>query len=735
MNNQSQKQSRIVVVSNRLPFTLSWESGELVYKNSSGGLVSAMSSFLNNSKQDFAWIGWPGATVNDNQKEAVRTKALEEYKSYPIFLPEKVMDKFYHGFCNKTIWPLFHYFPLLAAYDEEQWDIYRKVNQDFCNVCIEVVKPGDTVWIHDYHLMLLPELLRKQMPEATISFFLHIPFPSYEIFRLIPRKWSVEILEGLLGADLIGFHTHDYTQYFLRNVLRILGYEHNLGRILLPERIAESDTFPIGIDYKKFNEAYKREEVKKEIEELNKILGERKVIFSVDRLDYTKGIINRLQGYEVFLEKNPSWRNKIVFILVVVPSRVSVEHYQQMKNKIDELVGKINGKYGDVKWTPIVYQYKSLEFSELSALYSLSDIALITPLRDGMNLVAKEYVASRTNSTGVLILSELAGAAKELGEAIIINPNHKEEIAQAILDAAEMGKEEQEGRIKLMQKRIESYNVYRWVEDFLEKTGMVKEEQKKYKLRFISNAVRDQIAKAFSIAQKRLILLDYDGTLIQFYRNPLSASPDKELTDLLGKIANYPNTDLFLISGRNKDILEQWFGNLPLGLVAEHGAWIREKGGVWELTKPLTSDWKPKLHPILKLAEDRLPRSFIEEKEHSLAWHYRTADQDQASLRVKELIDNMTSFTANMDIQILKGDKVVEIRNSGINKGNAIMPILSSTPYDFTLAIGDDWTDEDLFRILPKKAYSIRVGNSQSCAQFNVFDFRSVRNLLKEIIL
>lgn len=366
---------------------------------------------------------------------------MTEFNCYPVFISKKDIEKFYYGFCNKTIWPLFHYFTSFAVYDEDYWLNYKKVNELFCSTILEIIKPDDVVWIQDYHLMLLPKLLREKI-QNPVGFFLHIPFPTFEIFRLLPTKWRTEILTALLAADLLGFHTHDYTQDFLRCVLRILGYEHSMGEIAFNGHIVKVDTFPMGIDFTIFYTAQNREDVKKEKEELLKSLGGYKVILSVDRLDYTKGILNRLYAYENFLEKNPQWHKKVVLVLVVVPSRIGVEHYKQMKKQVDEVVGEINGRFGDINWTPILYQFKFLPFHQLVPLYSVSDLCLVTPLRDGMNLVAKEYIASRTDKTGVLILSEMAGASKELREAIIINPNNIEEIADALKLALEISEEE-----------------------------------------------------------------------------------------------------------------------------------------------------------------------------------------------------------------------------------------------------------------------------------------------------
>jgi trehalose 6-phosphate synthase/phosphatase len=731
--------NRILIVSNRLPITVEEKEGQLEFQVSGGGLVSGLSAYLDSLKGssftqfDYMWVGWPGTVVKDKLKEKLRLKALTEFNACPVFLSEKAMEKFYHGFCNKTVWPLFHYFPSYTIYDEEYWIQYQRVNEIFCDAVMEIVKPDDVIWVHDYHLMLLPQLIRERMPHISIGFFLHIPFPSFELFRLLPGKWRRAILEGLLGADLVGFHTHDYTQYFLRCVLRILGYEHNMGQIMVGDHMVKADTLPMGIDFQKFRNAASSPQVQKEKDELKKALAHSKVVLSIDRLDYTKGTLNRLRGFEAFLEKNPQWHERVILVLVVVPSRIGVEHYQQMKRQIDELVGKINGRFGSVNWTPILYQYRFLSFHPLVALYSVSQVALVTPLRDGMNLIAKEYIAARLDKTGVLILSEMAGASKELGEAIIINPSNIDEIAEALKEALEMPEEEQIRRNEVMQTRLKRYDVVRWANDFIEVLLSLKGEQKRLDAKLLSPQAQAQLIKDFAGAERRLLLLDYDGTLVPFAGLPQMAKPTEEILRILKSLSKDQKTEIILISGRDKDTLQNWFGTLDLRLIAEHGAWIKEKSEDWSMIKPLTNDWKPQLLPILEMYADRLPGSFVEEKEFAIVWHYRRADPELVSIRAKELVDDLVNFTANIDVQILQGSKVVEIRCAGVNKGIAGLHFISKDNFDFILAIGDDWTDEDLFKVLPETAYSLRVGLSQSYARFNLLNHIRVIELLKEL--
>lgn len=729
---------RLLVVSNRLPIVVVEEDGEMTFHEGAGGLVSGISAYLDSlkgssfAKTEHLWIGWPGVTIEEPAKQSATAAALSQFDARPVFLTERSMDKFYHGFCNKIIWPLFHYFPTYAEYDESFYAHYKVVNQIFCEAVAKIMRPEDVVWIHDYHLMLLPQLLRDRHPSAAIGFFLHIPFPSFELFRLLPMLWRSEILRGLLGADLIGFHTHDYTQYFLRCVLRILGHEHSLGKILLRNRLVQVDTFPMGIDFHKFHAAAANPTPRTGEPDPLESLKPFKIVLSIDRLDYTKGILNRLKGYASFLENNPQWRAKVVLVLVVVPSRVGVEYYQQTKRQIDELVGKINGGYSTVGWTPILYQYKYLPFESLSPLYAASHVALVTPLRDGMNLIAKEYIASRPDKTGVLILSEMAGASKDLAEALIINPNSAEEIAAALQTALEMPEVEQIRRNEVMQNRLRRYDVVRWAEDFLSRLSAIKTEGNRLRSRLLGGPAQEQLLVDFARARRRTLFLDYDGTLVPFARDPQAAKPTPELLAVLDALAKDARNEIAIISGRDKTVLSKWFAGLDLVLVAEHGVWTRRPGQDWQLAKPLDNAWKSTILPVLQTYADRLPGTFVEEKEYSAVWHYRAADPESGSSLAKELVDDLVSFTANINVQVLQGSKVVEVKCAGINKGDAAAPLLSDET-DFILAVGDDWTDEDLFKALPATAYTIRVGIRHSHARFNAHSHTEVLELLNEL--
>lgn len=728
-----QNVNRLLIVSNRLPVSVEKRKGELLYRPSVGGVATGLSTFY--KSHDSTWVGWPGIATERilDSREEVREKLASEFDCYPVFLSQSNIEKYYRGYSNRTIWPLFHYFTQHAVYRDAPWNEYVKTNELFCGEVESVANPGDMIWIHDYHLMLLPRMLREKLPDVTIGFFLHIPFPSSEIFRLLPQRQ--EILKGLLGADLIGFHTHDYVNHFLSSIRRLMGYEHSCGLLIAGEKVLRVDSFPMGIDYDRFSGAREHPDVRKEIEKHTDELGGQTVILSVDRLDYTKGIIQRLEAFSTFLSSSPEYRGKVTLLLVAVPSRTQVITYKALKRHLDELVGRINGEFGTMDWMPIRYIYRSLGFAELTSLYSVADVCLVTPLRDGMNLIAKEYVACRGDTGGVLILSEMAGASKELGEAVIVNPNSVLEMGNALKTALTMPESEQKERIGAMQERLKRYDVVRWAEDFVERLKETRQIQEDMHAKRLSEVMRSKLITDYRGSSRALFLLDYDGTLMPIVDRPEDAGPDHGLLALIARLSENSKNDVVIISGRDKSTLQEWLGDLAVGLVSEHGAWIRKKGDKWRTIEPLSSDWKSLIRPILELYVVRTPGSFIEEKELSLAWHYRKTDPSTGIFRAGELIDNLVGLTSNLGLQVMSGDKVVEVKVSGVSKERAALQWISRDDWDFIIAVGDDRTDEDLFAALPEDAYSIKVGLGASKARYNLDSPGDVLLLLGELIL
>lgn len=726
----SAKGSKVIIVSNRLPITIHRGSSGLEYKPSTGGLATGLSSL----QEEFqtTWIGWPGTVMRDDWKQ-VETSLVTEFMCHPVFIPEQLVELYYEGYSNRTIWPIFHSFSSYAKYSAAEWDAYKEANALFGQKILEVYKPGDILWIHDYHLMLLPKYLRDRLPGITMGFFLHIPFPHYDIFRLLPQH--MEILESLLTFDLIGFHTHDYAQAFLGNVRRLLGYDHTLGQLLVGDHMVQVDVFPMGIDFKKYNSAPLDPSLAPEIASIKNSLSNWKSVFSVSRLDYTKGIPESLAAIKEFFGQYPEWQEKVVFILVVVPSRENVEQYASLKREIDELVGRINSSFGTLEWQPIRYIYRSLTFGELIGLYANADVALVTPLRDGMNLIAKEYLAVRRDGTGMLVLGEMAGAAKELLETITVNPNSKEEIARAVHNALVMPLDEQQRRNTTMRNRLETNDLYHWVRHFFVRLREVQGESSSLAVKLLDSSSRQQLISDYFRSNSRLLLLDYDGTLVPFADEPGGASPDEEILSTLQKLSTEKRNRVVILSGRDRTTLGQWLGHLNVTLVSEHGGWFRRPGArEWiPTTTSNLNGWKKDIRPMLELFVGRVPGSFVEEKDFSLVWHYRKAETDAASAAARELLDTLSNFSANLHIQVLPGNKTVEVRTMGISKGVFFTQFLAASPGEFILAMGDDWTDEDLFAVVPSSAYSIKVAPKVSKARFNLNSVGDARALLERL--
>jgi trehalose 6-phosphate synthase/phosphatase len=723
---------RLLIVSNRLPIKLSKEKGTFRILTSVGGLATGVSSV--HETYDSLWIGWSGYSVKKQRKEDSEQicELLHKEKCYPVFLTSQEIKQHYGGFCNNTIWPLFHYFSIYTKYDQRYWNSYKKVNQKFCDAVLEVAQPGDTIWIHDYHLMLLPSLIRDRLPDSKIGFFLHIPFPSYELFRLLP--WREQVLSGMLGADLIGFHTYDYVRHFLSNVHRILGFDHSLSEVQTGSRIVKVDLFPMGIDYSCFSNAASSTTIKNEVARIRKKNGSRKIILSFDRLDYTKGIPARLEAFDVFLSTKPEYKGKVSFYLVTVPSRDNVLQYQMLKKSIDELVGRINGKYGTADWVPIHYFSHFLPFEMLVALYSVADVGLVTPLRDGMNLMAKVFVASKINAAGMLVLSEMTGAAQELGEAIIVNPNNQEDMINAIATALTMPYDEQQKRNSIMQKRLKRYDINRWVAEFLTRLSEAWTNQQENTQQVVTNKIVNNLLNSYSDSKRRLILLDYDGTLVPFADKPEKAIPTPEVLNTLKELSSSSSNEVVIISGRDRDTLTKWFKALDIAIIAEHGAWIKKRSGETSTQEMLSNEWTKEIMPLLELYADRTPGAFVEEKTYSLAWHYRNAEPSLGSLRVNELKDDLMYLTSNLGLAVVDGKKVIEVKNALVNKGRIALEWLSKEHWDFILALGDDKTDEDLFEVLPGTAYSIKVGIGASKARYNLLSQHDVIPLLQKCI-
>ncbi|MEM1408495.1 MAG: bifunctional alpha,alpha-trehalose-phosphate synthase (UDP-forming)/trehalose-phosphatase [Bacteroidota bacterium] len=721
---------RTIIVSNRLPVrVIQNENGNLVYKPSEGGLATGLGSVY--KQGDNIWIGWPGFHFDSKEQEKEASEELKAENMKPVSLTEEEIELYYEGFSNETLWPTFHYFNQNALHKKSYWQAYEKVNQKFCEEVVAAANADDTIWIHDYQLLLLPGLIRERLPEVSIGFFLHIPFPSFEVFRLLP--WRRQLLDGVLGSDLIGFHTYDDMRHFLSAVSRICFISNQHGELNKDGRTVEVDSFPMGIDYDKYaNSSASPETLSREVK-YRTSLGGQKLMLSIDRLDYSKGIPARLEIFDLFLDKYPQYVGKVSLMMVVVPSRDTVDQYRDLKEEVDLLVGRINGKYGSVNWTPIHYFYRSFPLNDLSAFYRMADVALVTPMRDGMNLVCKEFVASKLDKRGVLILSEMAGASKELSEAIIVNPNDKHQVRDAIKRALEMTEEEQMRHMEIMQASLKRYNIHHWVNLFMQRLHDVFDKQQKMTTKVLDKKTQEKLINSYTKAKKRLLFLDYDGTLAPFTADPKEAKPDQELHDIIKELTKQQNTDVVVISGRDRTTLQEWLGNYDLEFVAEHGVWIKKRGEDWATSDNLDNSWKDDIRPVLDIYVNKTPGSFIEEKDYSIVWHYRKVETGLGELRSREIISHLKYLAVNMNLQVLEGNMVVEIKNLEVNKGKTAGRWLTAMDPDFIIAIGDDATDEDTFKAMPDSAYTIKVGDVHSAARFSIKDPAAVRKLLIDL--
>lgn len=722
---------KLVIVSNRLPINVTRENGKLVFNPSNGGLATAMSSL---GKQDKIWVGWPGIAADDltdEEKQQIEDE-LAKHGCHPVHLTKRQIELFYEGYSNDTLWPLFHYFQSLTKHSDDYWDAYKEVNTHYADAVEHCSRDDSMIWVHDYHLMVLPGMLRERMSHVSIGFFLHIPFPSFEIYRLLPQR--KDILRGLLGADLIGFHVYDYARHFLSSCLRLLGVSSHQGLLEFEGRMVKTDAYPIGIDYKKFRKSLGESDTKKALESIEHTYKNMKLIVSVDRLDYSKGIPERLDSFRRLLVTHPELIGKVRLHMVAVPSRTEVATYKHLRDQIEQTVSRINGEFGSVDWAPISYQFQNRPFPEVVALYAAADVALVTPIRDGMNLVAKEYVASKQNRPGVLVLSEMTGAIDELPEALSINPSDTQAVADTMYTALTMTKREQIRRLTVMQRRLSAYDVQVWGNDFLddlEHAGSRQNSQYKKRLDF---EVKDRMIDAFKQSESRLIVLDYDGTLKDFVASPraIIAKPSLKLKRLLKKLSSDPNTRVAIVSGRPKKVLERWFRGFDITLIAEHGAWTRYDGK-WSHSEISFSKYKKQLKPLLESYVAKTAGAEIEEKDYSLVWHYRNVAPELAYVRAASLKRDLSDEIQDETIGVYGGEKIIEIKPIEVNKGYAASELEAVYQSDFVLCAGDDYTDEDMFRSLPSDAFTVKVGSGDTKARYQVPSVTHMLRLLEEL--
>lgn len=680
------------------------------------------------------WIGGPGdiREDHDEQRDSLLREWADNEHCIALDLPEQVATGFHEGYANQALWPVFHYFPSQLRFDARDWEAYVEANRMFCQAVVRQYQPPDIIWINDHHLMLLPQMLRDALPDAAIGFFLHIPFPSSEVFPVLPRR--EDLLHGLLGADLLAFQTHGHLQQFRSSLLRVLGIESRIAEVAMGGRLVRLEALPIGIAPEEFSGLLAREQTTAYYEEWVARYAGQKVVLAVDLLDYTKGVPERLRAYARLLRSATEFKEKVVLIQIAMPPSEGVETYQDLRTEVNQLVGGINGEFGTPDWTPVVYIHRAIGREELAALYKLADVCWVGSLRDGMNLVSKEYVACKRDGNGVLILSEFAGAAAEMGEGLMINPFDEDRTSEVVVRALTMEEHERRDRMCALHTRVTRNNVFHWADRFLAALAESASERRQNadpepkRLRFT------EIQQAYGHATHRLLILDHDGTLVPFTDNPQQAAPPAAVLKTLATLASDPKNCLALVSGRRAREIDRWFGSVEgLWLIAEHGAeWRRPGSSSWEpVRSPIPADWKSSIMPILDHFVDRTPGSFVEEKEYALVWHYRLTEPEFGAWLANELVSMLEAMLAETELRAFRGANIVEVKPIWANKGGVFERLREGeAPFDFLFAVGDDRTDEDLFERMPDGAWTLHVGPRSTRASFVAPNYESVRQLL-----
>ncbi|XP_058210290.1 alpha,alpha-trehalose-phosphate synthase [UDP-forming] 1-like isoform X2 [Rhododendron vialii] len=727
---------RLLVVANRLPVSAvrrGEESWSL--EISAGGLVSAL---LGVKEFEARWIGWAGVNVPDEAGQRALTKALAEKRCIPVFLDEDIVHQYYNGYCNNILWPLFHYLGLpqedrLATTRsfQSQFAAYKKANQMFADVVNQHYEEGDVVWCHDYHLMFLPKCLKDYNSKMKVGWFLHTPFPSSEIHRTLPSR--SELLRAVLAADLVGFHTYDYARHFVSACTRILGLEGTPEGVEDQGRLTRVAAFPIGIDSDRFIRALEVPQVQEHIRELKERFAGRKVMLGVDRLDMIKGIPQKILAFEKFLEENSSWRDKVVLLQIAVPTRTDVPEYQKLTSQVHEIVGRINGRFGTLTAVPIHHLDRSLDFHALCALYAVTDVALVTSLRDGMNLVSYEFVACQDSKKGVLILSEFAGAAQSLGAgAILVNPWNITEVAASIGQALNMSAEEREKRHWHNFVHVTTHTAQEWAETFVsELNDTVVEAQLRIRQVPPSLPVHDA-TEHYLQSNNRLLILGFNATLTEPVDTPGRRGGDQiremdlklhpELKETLTALCSDPKTTIVVLSGSGRSVLDDNFGQYNMWLAAENGMFLRFTKGDWMTTMPehLNMEWVDSVKHVFEYFTERTPRSHFEPRETSLVWNYKYADLEFGKLQARDMLQHLwTGPISNASVDVVQGSRSVEVRAVGVTKGAAIDRILGeivhskfiSTPIDYVLCIGHFLgKDEDVYTFFEPELPSDTLG-------------------------
>jgi trehalose 6-phosphate synthase/phosphatase len=713
-------QSRVFIVSNRLP--VSFEKGKI--SKGQGGLVTAITGIK--SAQEFIWVGSTIKQKDNQQFVSALKKDRGRMKYSPLFLEAQTYKTFYNKFCNDVLWPLLHYETELVKFSPEAWEVYKQVNYEFAQKLAKETKAADNVWVHDFHLFLLPKYLKQLRPNLKVGFFLHVPFPSSEITRQLPV--AKELLEGVLHSDLIGFHDYGYLSHFTSSVRKLVNVDEIRSLYIRKQNHrTKLGVFPASIDTQKFQNLTEAKKTKDVLNRWAQQQGPRKIrhVLGIDRLDYIKGIDLKLKIFEKFLKDHPEMVGKVSLVQIAIPSRVDVPEYIQLRNEVESMVGKINGEFGQANYTPVKYIFRSITPSELAALYHSSECLLITSKRDGMNLIAIEYTVSQNEKNpGCLVLSEFAGAISTLSSALSINPWDTQKSADQLYRALTMRLKERRERVIPMKRFYEGYTATAWAKRFLKDLNVIKPTQGKTVLVDVG---KKEFLRRFKSIERIALFLDYDGTLAPIADSPENAMMSAKMRNILKKLSTNKKVDVVVVSGRNREFLVKQTKGMQLGLCAEHGAFFKAHQKNW---KCLVSDPKKRWYsPVRKIMKDfalRVPHSFVEQKEYALCWHYRNSPKDFADFQATKLKTELESLMYEWPITTIEGKKIIEVKDFSSSKGTFVRWFLNqpegTVPKNILpVAIGDDTTDEYMFQeVNDMGGVSIKVGLESTTARYRL---------------
>ncbi|OCF36567.1 trehalose-phosphatase [Kwoniella heveanensis CBS 569] len=658
-----------------------------------------------------------GGEFNDQEQKEVE-KELDRFaevetkiengegklKYIPVFLPPDVSKGHYEGFCKKTLWPLFHYLLWLDSTatvpsPDPQWLAYHKTNLMFAQRVAQVYRPGDLIVCHDYHLLLAPKMIREALGQIMIGMFMHTPWPSSEIFRCLPTRR--EILDGMLGANLVSFQTYSYSRHFVSTCIRVCGYESSPGGVDANGQVTAVGYCPIGLDVKRVVHDRDQPGVVPKAEALRQLYKDKKIIVGREKLDVAKGVYNKLQAFEKFLQVYPEWRGKVVLIQVTTPA---LSESPKLERMTAELVSHINGTYGSLDFTPVHHYHQALEKDEYFGLLSVADLALITSLRDGMNTTSMEFILcqDKTNKSPVVV-SEFMGTVASFQSALQINPHDLLGVAHAINKGLTMSEPEKEERHASLLESVLGHTSYTWAATILKQ--LLENVGGEHTAHQTPALDVSKFSQAYKSAKKRLLLFDYDGTLTPIVKVPSHAVPTERTLAAITALTNDPKNVVYLISGRDGDFLEEHWGHVEkLGMSAEHGSFVKRPGDedFTNMTESLDMSWMSEVEEIFRYYTERTTGSTIEVKKASITWHYRNSDPDFGEFQCKQCLDLLESSLApRRPIEVLVGKKNLEVRPLAVNKGEIVKRLMYENPdADLIFCAGDDKTDEDMFRAL-----------------------------------